>query len=348
MPLPLKKEVNFMKILHTGDLHLCSPMLNMGDKAQNRKNELLETFSNIIRIAQQENVDAILFAGDLFENVNPDADTLRYVVHSFEKIRNIKIFIVLGNHDYSLDIKFPENVYLYSNYIEKVSVGNADIYGVSFDEEHCPRCIIEGFSADNEDRINILLVHGDVQNKSNYNPLPVEVIKYSKMDYIALGHVHSHNGFETAGSTTYAYCGIPEGRAFDECGEKGVIIAEVGKGYVDGKFVPVCSRKYICKSTDVSNIEDNLQIAQKIISELDGTENAYRVTLVGVKKTFVDVNFIKEYIEKDFYYIEVEDETEEYSDDEYSLKNLFVKNCHNENALKYGLAALRGEKVIIE
>lgn len=340
--------MNSIKILHTGDLHLCSPMLNMGDKAAGRKGELLETFTNIVKLAEAENVDALLIAGDLFENSNPDSETLKYISKEFERINHIRIFIVLGNHDYALNCDFPSNVYIFKNYIEKISVGNVDIYGVSFDEEHCRRCIIEGFTADSGDNINILLVHGDLQSKSVYNPINAEDIKYSKMDYIALGHVHSHNGFETAGSTTYAYCGIPEGRAFDECGEKGVIIAEVGKGYANCRFVPVCGRKYICKSVDISGAEDNLQIADKIAAVLDGTENAYRVTLTGVKKTFTDTKFIRQYLEKNFYYIELEDNAEEYSEDEYSLKNLFIQNCPNEDALKYGLAALRGEKVIIE
>ena len=337
-----------IKILHTGDVHLCSPIHNMGDRANNRKGELLETFSNIMKLADEERVDAVLVAGDLFENSKPDDKTLDFVSREFEKIGNIKIFIVLGNHDYDLKYDFPSNVHLFENYIEKISLENVDIYGVSFDEEHCNRCIIEGFTADNTENINLLLVHGDVRANSLYNPITVENIKYSKMDYVALGHIHSHNGFEKAGSTTYSYCGIPEGRAFDECGEKGVVIAEVGKGYANCRFVPVCGRKFLCKNVDVSNVADNLQIAQKITSTLEGTENAYRVKLTGAKNTFVDTDFIKKYLERDYYYIEAEDETEEYSDDVYSLKSLFVQKCNNNEAMKYGLAALRGEKVIIE
>lgn len=337
-----------IKILHTGDLHLCSPMLNMGNKSTESRGELLKTFSNIINLAESENADALLIAGDFFENSNPDRETLSFVSGEFERISHIKVFIVLGNHDYGLKYKFPPNVHLFENYIEKVSIDNVDIYGVSFEQEHIKRCILEGFTADNTENINILLVHGDTQAKDTYNPIGTEDIKYSKMDYVALGHVHSHNGFEKCGQTTYAYCGIPQGRAFDECGEKGVIIATVGKGYADCKFVPICSRRYLCKTVDISNAEDNLQIADEISLQLEGAENAYRITLTGTKNTFVDTAFLKEYLEKNFYYIEVEDNSQECNDDEYSLKNLFIQNCHNEDALKYGLSALRGEKVIIE
>ncbi len=340
--------MNSIKILHTGDLHLCSPMLNMGDKAQSRKGEMLETFSNIINLAQEQQVDAVLIAGDFFENSNPDAETLDFITEQFEKISNIKIFVVLGNHDYALKCNFPSNVYVFNNYIEKVSMDNVDIYGVSFEAEHCDICAVEGFCADDKGNINILLIHGDVASRSAYNPINEEFIKNSKMDYIALGHVHSHTGFNIAGATTYAYCGIPEGRAFDECGEKGVIIAEVGNGYANCRFVPVCNRKYVCTEVDISDANDNLEIAEKISSALDGTENAYRINLKGTKNTFVDCGFIKSFLEKEYYYVEIEDNSQEYSDDSYSLKNLFMENCDNQDALRYGLAALRGEKVRIE
>ena len=73
-----------IKIIHTGDLHLCSPLLNMGDKSQIRKRELLETFSEIIKLAETEKADALFIAGDLFETSNPDAETLKYVCGEFE------------------------------------------------------------------------------------------------------------------------------------------------------------------------------------------------------------------------------------------------------------------------
>lgn len=336
------------KILHTGDLHLCSPMLNMGDKSQSRKGELLETFSNIINLADEEEVDALLIAGDFFDSSNPDAETLDYITEQFEKISHIKVFVVLGNHDFALNCNFPSNVYVFNNYIEKISMDDVDIYGVSFESERCNICAVEGLCAEDENNINILLVHGDIGSRSIYNPISEECIKNSKMDYIAFGHVHSHLGFNIAGSTTYSYCGIPEGRAFDECGEKGVVIAEVGKGYANCKFVPICGRQYICKDVDITSKADNLEIAEKIAKELDGTENAYRVTLKGVKQTFVDCGFIKDFLEKEYYYIEIDDKSEENTDDGYSLRNIFIEKCANEDALKYGLAALRGEKVRIE
>lgn len=339
--------INSIKILHTGDLHLGSIIHNLGEKASSRSTELTETFSNIIDIAKRENVDAVLIAGDLFDTGSPDAVLTDYVYSVLKSAEPIKVFISLGNHDYGINAGFPPNVYVFNNSVEKIELGCADIYGVSFNAEHC-RCFDGYFRADESDRVNILLMHCDLNSGSPYNPINEDFIKNSNMDYIAMGHTHSHNGFKTAGGVVYSYCGIPEGRAFDECGEKGVIIADVYKGHCDGRFVSVCGRKFICLDVDISDCGDNFEIVKKVKLFLGGYENAYRVSLVGEKHTFTDEKFIKDFLEKEYYFIEVTDKSIEATDSGYSLKNLFMQKCDNEDAKRYGLTALRGEKVHID
>ena len=338
--------MNSIKLLHTGDLHLGSPMQNMGDRAKERKAEMLDTLTNIVNLAIEEEVDGVLLAGDLFDTNKPDAQTADRVYAELSRLGDTKVFAVLGNHDYCADFAFPPNVYLFNDYIEKIPFKDADIYGVSFGANHCEQCIVEGLSAEDDDRINILLVHGDVGADGVYNPMSADFVKQSKMDYIALGHQHTYTE-EQIGGTTVAYCGIPEGRAFDECGEKGVIIVNVGKGFADCRFVPMAKRQYVALSVDITGAQDNIEIAERVTKQLGANQNAYDIILKGEKSTFVDCKFIKDYIEKDWYFAEVTDISEEAKDEGYTLKNLFMEKCKNENALKYGLSALRGEKVDI-
>ncbi len=336
------------KILHTADMHLGSRLLNMGDKSDKRRAELNETFSSIIDLALSENVDALLIAGDMFEDSNPSAELLDFVSNQFKRLGQTKVFIVLGNHDWNVKADFGPNVYVFSDYIEKVSVKNADIYGVSFADEHCSVAVSEGFVAEDADRINILLMHGEVAGKSVYNPIDENQLQNSGIDYAALGHVHAHGGFVKLGNFTYSYCGIPEGRAFDETGAKGVVIAEISKGEVNGRFVNICRREYVLAKVDVTGEQDNFSIACKVAKELASKDNAYRITLCGERGTFIDTTFIKEFLEKDFYFTEIVDETVQPEDNSYTLKGIFSQKCDNPGALKYGLLALRGEKVHIE
>ena len=58
-----------MKIIHCSDLHLDSKMETNLDKekARERKNEILITFERMVNYAKENEVKAIIIAGDLFD-----------------------------------------------------------------------------------------------------------------------------------------------------------------------------------------------------------------------------------------------------------------------------------------
>ena len=59
-----------MKLIHCADLHLDSPMESnlSSEKARERKSEILSTFTKMVRLAAENDVSAILIAGDLFDS----------------------------------------------------------------------------------------------------------------------------------------------------------------------------------------------------------------------------------------------------------------------------------------
>lgn len=82
-------------------------------------------------------------------------------------------------------------------------------------------------------------LHGEVGvPSSRYDPVSEEELAASGLDYAAFGHVHAFSGLRRAGDCFYAWPGCPEGRGFDETGEKGVIIADVERGGVKLRFAP--------------------------------------------------------------------------------------------------------------
>ena len=60
-----------VKIIHTGDLHLGMTFKSLGDKSKLHRRDCQDVFSNIINLCIKEKVDALLIAGDLFDNPNP-------------------------------------------------------------------------------------------------------------------------------------------------------------------------------------------------------------------------------------------------------------------------------------
>ena len=59
-----------VKILHCADLHFDTPFKELTKEvSENSKEELLEVFKNIIDLTIKENVEVLLIAGDVFDNL---------------------------------------------------------------------------------------------------------------------------------------------------------------------------------------------------------------------------------------------------------------------------------------
>lgn len=94
-----------MKILHTADWHL-GKRLNEFSRIEEQKQVLDE----ICKIADTEDVDAVIIAGDLYDNFNPanDAVELFYkTVHRLSRNGNRAVIAIAGNHDSSDRIDAP-------------------------------------------------------------------------------------------------------------------------------------------------------------------------------------------------------------------------------------------------
>ena len=186
-------------------------------------------------------------------------------------------------------------------------------------------------------------------------------MRRSGMDYIALGHVHAFSGLCRAGDTYYAYPGCAEGRGFDECGEKGVIIAEISEEGVQARFVPVCSRRYEELDVDLSNVPDGADALDALEAVLPGdTENdIYRITFTGSAAAAPDLKSVRSRLEGRFFSLRLRDRTSMRRDvwekcGEDTLRGLFLTKLRllydaagsDEEreritlAARYGLAAL--------
>ena len=72
-----------MKILHTSDLHIGSPLTSRlsADKVRERKSELLANFEKMVEEAVYQRVGAFIIAGDLFDGkyVTPEQFKQNYI-----------------------------------------------------------------------------------------------------------------------------------------------------------------------------------------------------------------------------------------------------------------------------
>ncbi len=86
-----------MKILHTADWHLGKRLDNFS-----RLEEQIEVMSEIIDIADSQEVDLVLVAGDLFDNFNPSTEAVELFYKTLKRLSNNgkrPVIAIAGNHD---------------------------------------------------------------------------------------------------------------------------------------------------------------------------------------------------------------------------------------------------------
>ena len=341
--------MDHVKVLHCADLHLGAELSSLGNLARERRQELLSTFIKITSICRNEQVDFLLIAGDLFEGSNIDINTVRTVKATLASIPDTIVAISPGNHDYmAIDSPYADsdwsgNVHIFKSDKEIIDFEekNVCLWGSAFRSTYVTSPLLESIHATDKNRINICVMHGDLVSNyqlSNYNPVSPLHIRYTGMDYIALGHIHKSSGVMNIGSTWYAYPGCPEGMGFDELDDKGILIGNVYKGSVDLEFRPVCSRRNIELKVDITSAKSDVEVADIIRYDLMKTygdsyrDNLYKVILEGaLDEDYVpDVSSIGARLKGDAYYLKVRDNTHVRLDlealaRETSLKGIFVR-----------------------
>ena len=281
-----------VKILHISDLHLDSPVTGLDNRQRAvRRQELRQSFANALKLAANRQVQIVLLPGDLFDGGNPDKSTVTFLKNTFETYTNMRFFLSPGNHDplssgvYEAFADLPQ-VTVFGAEISCVELPewNARVYGAGFAHAQQRQPLLQAFRAADDSMVNLMVLHGELMQGSSgesaYNPIYLQDVAQSGLDYLALGHTHAFSGVLQAGNTYYAYSGTHEGRGFDECGEKGVILGAVGKKNVDLAFVPTCMRQYHWLKVDVTGCETVEDVLEKLNTQTNARD-LFRITLTG-------------------------------------------------------------------
>ena len=276
-----------IKLLHSGDWHLDSPL--QGRSAENAatlRRELSKIPGKLADLCLRESCDLVLLSGDLFDGVYTQ-ESYRIVYEALQRMA-VPVFLSPGNHDYiSPDSPYekepwPENVHIFKNQqIQWVDLPGLRVYGAGFQSMDCPG-LLKDFRAEG---YAVGLFHGDpTQASSPYNPVTKNQVLKSGLRYLALGHVHKGDSF-TAGDTLCAWPGCPMGRGWDEEGEKGALIVTLEET-AKIRFVPLDAPKFYDLTADYD------KGIGAVLPAVPG-DDFYRVTLTGEAEA-VDLESLRE------------------------------------------------------
>lgn len=349
-----------VRIVHTGDMHFDSPFAALpASVARLRKEELRGTFLRILEFVRTYHADVLLIAGDVFDSRFVSADTIVFLRKAFSSIRETSVFIAPGNHDYLVadspycTESFGENVHIFGTSFEAIEVGDACIYGCGFPSRFVNSSLLPPSFRHEGDKTGILLMHGDVGTESDYNPIPVAALSQSGLSYAALGHVHAFSGIYDANETKYAYCGIPEGRHFDEGGDCGIIYGEISGRETNLSFKSFSKRKNCTLELDLTGCSGVEAIMEVIRSALTA-DNLYKVVLSGAipDTVYIDKDILQKELSNACCFIKIIDKTRPLTGEteDSFLEKLFKERLAERNdeigqkALRFGLEALRRQK----
>ena len=242
-----------VRILHAGDFHLDSAFGALTpEQARQRRAESRRMPERMVDWANDHGVQLLLLAGDLFDGDDLSGDTAKLLARALGGFQG-QVVIAPGNHDpytarsaYARTL-WPDNVHIFTEdrmqTIPFPQYGCA-VHGAAFTapEETADR-VLSGFTAPDDGLVHIGLLHGELTGSdSRYRPLTTAAVAASGLHYLALGHVHGCTGVLRMGSVPYAYCGCPEGRGFDELGDKGFLAGQVSPEGAELQFVPFARR----------------------------------------------------------------------------------------------------------
>lgn len=340
-----------MKILHTADVHLDSPLTGVA-QGNVRRRELLKAFLEMAKYCDNNGIGAVIVAGDLFD----DKFTMPITVETVAQIINnsaAQWYLLQGNHGnaepYRMLEKLCSNVHLFGRQWTAYQLDGVCIVGRELGDNDAEYW--RTFSPP-ANCYTVLTLHGDVAN-ADYGLIDKKAIAASGVNYVALGHRHAFEVFKW-GRTVACYSGVPEIRGFDETSSGFVVLDTDTDTY---KFIPRYIRRVENVKVDLSSAQNQLDVERLVLDGVAGVnvDNYINLQLEGSVEEGLNVRQIaQERLDGKFFALRIDDNTGIRLDlqkiaKEVSLRGEFVKLAEEiqderikEEVLKMGFAALKG------
>lgn len=350
-----------MIIFHCADLHLDSKMeTNLSpEKALIRQNELIDTFLQMVKIANEKKVKVILIAGDLFDTKKAKQKSIKkHVIYIISQNPQIDFLYLRGNHDdedyFSENILQPSNLKFFSkdswttyDYEDVAITARELLPSNNIDSAvKTDGSILDSVYSElvlSKSKINIVSLHGFVSKSLTKMDAPfinLSKLANKNIDYLALGHIHSfmHDKLDSRG--TWCYSGCLEGRGFDETGDKGFVQLEIIDNKIQRSFISIAKRKLILQEIDITGLVDFSEILNEIKKQIQNidSENLVKIVLTGEvsEDADVDIDLFSAQLLDYFFFLKIEDKTErkinyQKYQNEISLKGEFVRTVESQN-----------------
>lgn len=271
------------RFIQCGDLHLGAPFRYMQSMSHTTIGDAMvrstfTAFDNIVQLAVQERVDAVLITGDSYNGEERNLEAQGRFVKGCERLAQaqIPVYMIHGNHDkkdkWGAHMRLPNNVYIFgSQQVERKSLvvrGQevAGIYGISltsYNQFQDYSCDIQPLERDG---FSIGLFHGTVgaqEGQEVTGPMQLSTLVSRGISYWALGHIHKRQVLHEYPHVVYA--GNSQGLHKKEEGPKGCYLVQVtSTGHVELTFKETNAIRFEEAVIDISGLQTTVELEEMI------------------------------------------------------------------------------------
>lgn len=290
------------RFIHTADIHLDSPLKSLALRDPQIANLVggatRRTLERIIDLCIDEQVHALIIAGDLYDGNQRSMKTAAFLGEQMRRLESagIRVFIIRGNHDsesmITRHLEFPKNVLIFTDQgdVEVLKDLGVAIHGVSYAEPKAPESLLHKYKPPINGLINIGIMHTSltgVNGHDSYAPCSLRELTEHGFNYWALGHIHQRRVYSDS-FPCIVMPGIPQGRDIGEEGLKSVTIVEISDQHTQLNERFVSDTEFKKMQVDLSNIIEWQQALELIQNALEKIRNSgkatnliCRITLIG-------------------------------------------------------------------
>ena len=275
------------RFVHAADIHLDSPLRSLALRdaalADLIGNATRQAFVTIVDLCLDEQVDALLLAGDLHDGDQTSMKTARFLAEQIRRLHEagIGVFVIRGNHDamsrITRELIFPDTVKVFGGRAETIAIDGADgdipiaIHGMSFAQPHAPESLLPRYGAPVEGAVNIGIMHTSLAGCAGhdlYAPCAVSDLQGAGFNYWALGHVHKRSVVEDGCAIVMP--GMPQGRDINESGPKSVTLVTIADDrsvHVEERITSLAQFERV--NVDLSGVEDWKDMVAAVASAME-------------------------------------------------------------------------------
>lgn len=219
-----------MKFIHTADIQIGARYAQFGEKAGIPRAARLSTLKRILEIAREQDADAVLIAGDMFESNQIANAQVNEAFAALAARPEIPVVILPGNHD---PLDGPGCIWMREPFAnppdhvtvclsrEPIPIADAIVLPVPITQKVSTKDpslpLVEMAGQITRDRIKIGMTHGalaiDGKHQPSDQPIALDAATRAKLDYLAVGHWHKPQVYDDG---RLAMSGTPEPDDFDQ------------------------------------------------------------------------------------------------------------------------------------